>query len=187
MKLSWRLVLGVALSAIFVVPGKAQISVYGEATDASLQFKGTPHMPGGTFGLFKTKPVGPVAMGADFRGVIVKRGGTQGSIDDTKLAEGQFGFRISAGQHVLPLGLMPYGEALLGLGYWRGGLGVLRQDGNHALLQGVAGIDVPVHGRFDWRIVEFSYARVGAYPGSIDPISVSTGFVYHFPAAPHSR
>lgn len=165
----------------FGLTAKAQVAVYGEATGASLRFQETPHMYGATFGIYKVKPVGPVALGADFRGVMVKRGGTEHSINDTKLDEGQFGFRASTAAHVLPFSLMPYGEALMGLGYWRGGYSALRQDKTHFLVQGIAGVDVPVYKSLDWRIIEFSYARAGAQPGFIDPLTVSTGIVVHLP------
>lgn len=181
MKLWSGVVLGLVLAGVCAAPAKAQLAAYGEATDASLRFQGTPHMLGSTFGLMYTKPVGPVAAGIDFRGVMVKHGGTAGSANDTKLDEGQFGIRVSANRNILPASLMPYGEALFGLGYWRGGINVARQDKTHLLFQGVAGVDLPVYKRLDWRVVEISYARTGAQPGFINPISVSTGFVYHFP------
>ena len=177
-----RLVLGCALVVCgFGLTADAQLVVYGEATGSSLRFQETPHMYGGTFGIYKVKQVGPVALGADFRGVMVKRGGSLKSINDTKLDEGQFGFRAAASPHVLPFSLMPYGEALVGLGYWRGGYSALRQDKTHFLVQGIAGVDVPVYKSIDWRVVEFSYARAGAQPGFINPISVSTGIVIHLP------
>lgn len=138
-------------------------------------------MYGATFGIYKVKQAGPVSLGADFRGVMVKRGGTQGSIDDTKLDEGQFGFRAAAAPHVLPYSLMPYGEALIGLGYWRGGHGALRQDKTHALMQVVVGVDIPVYKAVEWRVAEFSYARAGAQPGFINPMSFSTGIVIQLP------
>lgn len=182
MKLLSGVVLALVLVGMGALPAKAQLAAYGEATDASLRFQGTPHMLGGTFGLFYTKTVGPVAAGVDFRGVMVKHGGTQSSLNDTKLDEGQFGIRIAAARNVLPLSLTPYAEALFGMGYWRGGINVARQDKTHALLQGIAGVDLPVYKRLDWRVIEVSYARAGAQPGFIDPIAVSTGIVYHFPA-----
>lgn len=138
-------------------------------------------MYGATFGIYKVKQAGPVALGADFRGVMVKRGGSQQSINDTKLDEGQFGFRAAASPHVLPYSLMPYGEALIGLGYWRAGYGALRQDKTHALMQLVVGLDVPVYKAVQWRVAEFSYARAGAQPGFINPMSVSTGIVIQLP------
>ena len=172
-----------ALLCGFVLPATAQLAVYGEATGSSLQFQNTPHMFGGTFGLYYTKPVGPVAIGPDFRGVMVKRGGSDGSNNDQKLDEGQFGIRVSAGPKVLPFSFTPYAEALVGLGYWRGGVNVARQDKNHALMQLVVGADVPIYRAVEWRVIEFSYARVGAQPGFINPISVSTGFEIRLPHA----
>lgn len=183
MKLLQGFALGCTLIGGLVLSAPAQIAVYGEATGSSLQFQQTPHMYGATFGIYKVKPVGPVALGADFRGVMVKGGGSQGSIDDAKLDEGQFGLRVATSPSVLPLSLMPYAEALVGLGYWRGGLGVLRRDRTHALMQLVVGADVPVYRSVQWRVIEFSYARAGSQPGFINPISVSTGFVIRLPQA----
>jgi hypothetical protein len=157
------------------------MAVYGEATGSTLRFQETPHMYGATFGIYKMKQVGPVSLGADFRGVMVKRGGTQKSINDTKLDEGQFGFRAAASPHVLPFSATPYGEALVGLGYWRAGYGALRQDKTHALMQLVVGVDVPIYKSIEWRVAEFSYGRAGAQPGFINPISVSTGIVIRLP------
>ena len=186
MTLVQRLACGCALLCGFNLTAKAQIAVYGEATGSSLRFQETPHLYGATFGIYKVKPVGPVALGADFRGVMVKRGGSEKSINDTKLDEGQFGFRAATSPHVLPYSLMPYGEALMGIGYWRGGLSALRQDKTHFLVQGIVGVDLPVYKSIEWRIIEFSYARVGAQPGFIDPISVSTGFVIRLPEPTHT-
>ena len=184
MKLSRVVTCGIALLFGWSLRATGQqFAVYGEATGATLQFQETSHMYGGTFGFYDMKPVGPVSMGADFRGVMVKRGGTNGSINDQKLDAGQFGFRISASKGVLPFSMMPYGEAMIGLGYWRGGVGVLRQDKTHALMQGLVGIDVPVFRSVQWRVVEFSYGRAGAQPGFINPEMISTGIVIQLPRA----
>ncbi|MDP9039100.1 MAG: hypothetical protein M3O02_07475 [Acidobacteriota bacterium] len=165
------------------VPATAQVAIYAQATGASLGFRETPHMFGSTFGIYKTWPAGPVAVGADFRGVMVKRGGTDGSNNDQKLDEGQFGVRAAASPGILPFSLQPYAEALVGMGYWRGGTGVLRQDKTHGLMQLVVGADLPIFRNVEWRIAEFSYARVGAQPGFLNPMSISTGFVIRLPQA----
>ncbi len=190
-EMSLKLLRGLVWCSAFVcgsfLPARAQIAIYAQATGASLRFDNTAHMYGATFGAFRTKPVGPLALGADFRGVMVKGGGTQGSNNDQKLDEGQFGFRAAAAPHVLPFSLSPYAEALVGLGYWRGGSGVFRQDRTHALMQIVVGADVPVYRSLEWRIAEFSYARAGAQPGFINPITVSTGFVIRLPNPTSSK
>jgi hypothetical protein len=191
LKLSRGLAWVVAILCLSWASANAQIAIYGTATGSTLQFQETPHMYGATFGFYYQKPVGKVAMGADFRGVMVKRGGTtapnsaldpnNGSITDTKLDEGNFGFRISTSPHVLPFSLMPYAEALTGLGYWRGGIAPFRQDKSHGMFQVVVGVDVPVYRAIQWRVAEFSYARVGAQPGFIEPMSFSTGIVVQLP------
>jgi hypothetical protein len=174
-----RILWGFAAALFFlpVAQAQKQIAIYGEATMGNLQFPNTSHLLGGTFGIYETKTVGPVAIGGDLRGGLLKRGSSVGSYNDQALDMGQLGVRVSASPHVLPLSLMPYAEGLIGLGYWRGGIGVTRQDKTHALMQVVAGVDVRVYKQLEWRIAEFSYGRAGAQPGRIHPETFSTGIV----------
>ena len=176
-----RFGLGLAAAFFLSMPAWGQISVYGQATGANLQYPNTSHLYGGTFGLLATKPVGPLSMGADFRGAMLHRGSSVGAYNDQSLDMGQLGVRVAAAPHVLPLSLMPYAEALAGLGYWRGGISTSRQDKNHSMFQVVVGTDVPVYKRLQWRVFEATYGRAGAQPGSINPITVSTGFVINLP------
>lgn len=175
------------LASIFFAGGaaQAQMAVYAEASGGSLHFAGTPHMFGSTFGIYDVKQVGPVTMGADFRGAMMKRGSNNGFFNDTALDYGQFGFRIAAAPGAIkPLPkLMPYAEATVGLGYWRGGVDTLRQDATHALMQGILGADYAITPRVHWRVVEFTYGRAGAMPGFIQPATLSTGIVLQLP--PH--
>jgi hypothetical protein len=177
------IVLGLAVVVFGSAAAKAQIAVYGEATGATLQFPNAAHVYGGTFGFYDVKRAGPVTVGADFRGALLKRGSSQGIYNDTALDYGQFGVRVAAAPGVIPMlhSLMPYGEALFGLGYWRGGVGVTRQDKDHALFQGIVGADYAIKPRVHWRVVEFSYGRAGAQPGFINPMTLSTGIVLQLP------
>ncbi len=176
-------VLGVAVALLGAATAGAQIQygMYGEASGGSLRFQQTPHIYGGTFGFFAVKRPGPVDIGADFRGGILGRGSYRGPNTNTFLDMGQVGVRVSAAPGVLAYSLQPYGEVLTGLGYWQGGVGVLRQYSNHLLTQFVAGLDYNATSRLGWRVAEFSYGVLGATPGHIDPMMLSTGIVVHIP------
>lgn len=174
-------VLGLAGILFCGAAARAQKAVYGQASGANLQFPNAAHVYGATFGILDMKVVGPVALGADFRGAMMMRGGRYGEYTGSALDEGLLGFRASASPHVLPFSAKPYAEALIGLGYWRGGLNTARQDANHSMEEAVVGIDVPVWHRVEWRVAEFTYGRAGALPGHINPESLSSGFVIQLP------
>jgi hypothetical protein len=179
----WGVVLGVAVALLGAATAGAQIQygTYGQASGGSLRFQETPHIYGGTFGFFAVKQPGKVDIGADFRGGILGRGSYRGPNTDTFLDIGEVGVRVSAAPGVLPYSLQPYGEVLTGLGYWQGGVGVLRQYSNHSLTQFVAGLDFNLTPRVGWRVAEFSYGLLGATPGHIYPMILSTGVVVHIP------
>ena len=174
------ILLGLAAMLIGSMSARAQVAMYGEATGGTLKFQETPHIYGGTFGFYDTKRVGPVGIGADVRGGVLERGSNKGPNTDTVLDMGQFGVRVAAAPGVLPVPLVPYVEVLTGLGYWRGGVSVTRQDGNHLFTQVVAGADLRVSRQIDWRVVEFSWGRLGAAPGANYPMMLSTGLVLRF-------
>jgi hypothetical protein len=170
------------LAAIFAgsTLARAQVAMYGEATGGTLKFQETPHVYGGTFGFYDTKHHGPILIGWDLRGGVLERGSNKGPNTDTVLDQGQGGLRVALAPGILSQSLVPYAEVLTGLGYWRGGVSVTRQDAYHLLIQGVAGLDYRVTKKFDWRVAEFSYGRLGAQPGAIYPMMLSTGVVLRF-------
>lgn len=173
------IVLGLVV-VLLSVPARAQWALYAQATGASLQLPNTGHLYGATFGFYDMKRMGLVAIGPDFRGAILRRGNSQGMFTDQALDTGLGGVRVAVTPRILPL--MPYGEAMIGLGYWRGGVGTTRQDSTHAMMQLVAGVDYTIVSRVDWRAVEFSYGRVGApLGGFINPETLSTGIVLRLP------
>jgi hypothetical protein len=177
------IVLGLLVAALGSASAWAQIAIYGQASGATLQFPNSAHMYGGSFGFYDVKPVGAITIGADFRGAALGRGSSVGYFNDTALDEGQLGVRVAVAPGVishLPA-LMPYAEALIGLGYWRGGIGVTRQDGKHVMEQIIVGADYAIKPRVHWRVVEFSYGRAGASPGHINPMTLSTGIVLQLP------
>jgi hypothetical protein len=174
------IILGLGAMVLLSVPAaRAQLAMYAQATGASLQLPNTAHVYGATFGFYDTKRLGLVAIGPDFRGAILKRGDSQGLYTDQALDTGLGGVRVTITPRALPL--MPYGEATIGLGYWRGGVGTTRQDSTHAMMQLVAGVDYTIVPRVDWRVAEFSYGRVGGELGFINPETLSTGIVLRLP------
>ena len=175
------ILLGLAGILAGSTPARAQFAMYGEATGGTLKFQETPHIYGGTFGFYDTKHHGPVLIGWDLRGGFLERGSNKGPNTDTVLAQGQGGLRVALAPGILSQSLVPYAEVLTGLGYWRGGVSVTRQDANHLLTQVVAGLDYRVTKKIDWRVAEFSYGRLGAQPGAIYPMMLSTGVAIRFP------
>jgi len=174
--------LGLAAMLFCGAPAKAQVGLYLQGTASLLQFQNTPFMYGATFGGFRMKDAGPVSLGPDFRGGITEsHNGTSAPLTDEALDFGLFGVRVAASPRILPLSMKPYAEAMIGESYWRGGYSILRQDKYHMLVQFVGGVDMPVSKHFDWRVAEFTYGRAGAQPGSIHPITVSTGIVLRIP------
>jgi hypothetical protein len=193
------IVLGLALAALCAAPARSQVqpdpqvqtqapaqppsrslsqwAVYGQGTGGTLQFENTADMPGATFGFYNVKPSGPVSVGMDFRGEILRRAGTQGPFSDQVFESGQFGLRAAASPKVLPHSLTPYVEGTLGVAYWRGGVGVTRQEASHFTIQVVTGLDFPIAHHFEWRVIEFTYGRAGAMPGFISPATLSSGIV----------
>lgn len=172
-----------AMVLLSCVPMRAQKGFYAEATGASLRFPTTAHVYGGTFGFLDVKQVSSITIGPDFRGAILGRGSSQGQFNDQALNMGQAGLRVAAAPGVLPWAhsLIPYAEVALGLGYWRGGISPNRQDANHLMTQVIGGLDYRIKSGINWRIAEASYGRAGAAPGSIHPVTASTGVVLWFP------
>jgi hypothetical protein len=173
------IMLGLAVTVLLGATAPAQVAIYGLATGASLQFPNTSDLLGGTFGFYDTKHTGPITIGADFRGGLLKRGSSVGPFNDQAMDFGQLGVRVAVAQGVMPLlhSLMPYAEGMGGIGYWRGGVGVTRQDATHSLVQVIVGADYAIVPHVQWRVIEFSYGRAGADPGRINPETLSTGIV----------
>jgi hypothetical protein len=177
------ILLGLAVAILGSASAWAQIAIYGQATGATLQFPNAQHVYGGSFGVFDVKAVGPISIGADFRGALLGKGSSVGPYNSTALDMGQLGVRVAVSPGVIPHlpALMPYAEVLAGVGYWRGGVGVTRQDKMHSLAQIIGGLDYAIKPLIHWRVVEFSYARAGAQPGHINPMTLSSGIVLQLP------
>jgi hypothetical protein len=179
-------VFAVALFAVVLMTeatSQAQglVSAYAQATGANLRAPNVAHVYGGTFGFLYQLERGPVLVGADARGAIMTRGSSVGPYNDQAFDQGLLGIRVAFPPSLHGVrSLEPYAEAALGLGYWRGGVSPYRQDSNHFLVQFIAGADYKVWQNIGWRIGEITYGFMGATPGQIHPITVSSGIVYRF-------
>jgi hypothetical protein len=152
-------------------------AIFGQGTGANMRFQSTGKIYGGTIGFYGVKETGRLGIGADFRATMMGGGDTAGAYSDRRMDMGLIGGRASWKSH----SLTPYAEALFGYGYFRGGAGTIRQDQTSAALEGLVGLDVKVHGSWDWRVAEVGYDRLKGQFGAVHPISVSTGLVYHLP------
>jgi len=171
-------VLGMAMVGA-AVPARAQWAVYAQGTGAELAMPNTGHLYGGTGGFYKTQRAGIFAIGPDFRASILQRGNVAGSFTDERMDLGMVGVRFAVTPHVLPV--MPYAEGMVGIGYWRGGQGLTRQDKMGGTIQALVGADYTILPRIDWRIAEFTYGRMTGIGETINPRTLSTGIVFRLP------
>jgi len=175
--MGWMLGLMAATMTV-AVPARAQLAFYGQFTGTDMGIANTPHLYGGTFGIYTTKRLGLLALGPDLRGAILKHGSSTPNADQ-ELDMGLGGIRLAATPRVLPV--MPYLEVLGGIAYAKTGQGAARQDHFVGAAQFLAGVDYTVIPRIDWRVVEFSYGRLGSSVGVFNPRTLSTGIVVRLP------
>lgn len=166
--------LAVLLFATFVITiaAHAQTGIYVEFGGSKVDAPSNQWIYGPTFGLYHDFYSVPfVHLGADLRGSVL------GISQTTTLYNGLVGPRVSLHPHVLPL--MPYLEGLGGVGHYDFGAG---QGANTKFeYQLLAGIDLTVIPRLDWRVVEFSYGGLSAFNGDLHPKTISTGLVLRLP------
>jgi hypothetical protein len=183
MKISVRLhslmFLGLAWMMWNVPAGAQQWAVYGMGTGANLRVPSSNYLYGGSLGLYRQNAGTPkVAWGPDFRVSLMVHGDVTGQFTDERLDLGTVGARVVG----LPgAKLRPYGEALLGFGYWRAGEGLTRQDKYTGVLQALVGVDYTIKPRIDWRVAEIGYARLNGQSYYINPLTFSTGIVLRVP------
>ncbi len=168
-----------AAALMMAVPAQAQWAIYAAGTGVELKFPDTGRLYGGTAGFYKAHHHALFSVGPDFRMTITQRGNVSGLYTDERLDTGLGGVRLAVTPHVLPI--MPYVEGLIGEGYWRGGIGLTRQDKHGFTAQGVVGVDWTVLPRIDWRVAEFTYGRMTGIGDTINPRTLSTGFVIRLP------
>jgi hypothetical protein len=149
-----------------------QTGLYAEYGASKVDAPSDNWIYGPTFGLYHDFFSVPfVHVGADLRGSIL------GPSQTTNLYSGTLGPRLSLHPHVLPA--MPYLEALFGFGHYDYGAG--QPSNTQFEYQFLAGIDLTILPRLDWRVVEFSYGGLSAFNGDLHPRTLSTGVVLRLP------
>lgn len=167
-----RLLLLLSLAAA-AIPASAQIGVYGTFSASNFNLPNTGWRYGSTFGAYDNRWKIPFfALGLDGRGVVVGSG-------NNKSESGLVGPRIVFQPHILPI--MPYVEALAGVGHVDIGQGSAQNSATKFEYNFVGGADLTIFPRFDWRVVEFSYGGLSGFSGSYNPKTLSTGIVFRLP------
>ncbi|RRA49451.1 hypothetical protein [Acidipila sp. EB88] len=155
------------------LPALAQIGLYGTFSASNFRVANTGWNYGSTFGIYDNHWTVPFfALGIDGRGAVVGSG-------STKFDSGLVGPRLVFKPHVLPI--MPYVEALGGVGHAEFGEGAAQTSTTKFAYNFVGGIDYTFFPRLDWRVVDFSYGGLSAFDGSFNPRTLSTGIVFRLP------
>jgi hypothetical protein len=156
----------------FTTTASAQTGLYIEYGGSKVDSPSDQWVYGPTFGLyhdFFSVPL--VHLGGDIRGSVL------GVTSTTTVTSGMIGPRVSGHPRVIPL--MPYLEALGGIGHYD--FGANQPSNTQFEYQFLAGIDLTVLPRIDWRVVEFSYGGLSAFNGTLHPKTLSTGVVLRLP------
>lgn len=150
----------------------AQFGLYAEFSGAKANISGANWVYGPTFGTYFDKGhLFFLATGLDARGAIL------GSGDDA-LDSALIGPRLALRPHIFPL--QPYIEGLAGLGHVGYSVGSSSAV-NKFEYQFIAGLDLTILPRIDWRVVEFSYGGLSGLYSSLNPKTISTGIVLRLP------
>lgn len=158
---------------LFALPAGAQIGLYGSFSAADFKIPNTGWQYGTTFGVYDNHWSVPFfALGVDGRGTVVGSGADS-------IVSGLAGPRLVLKPHILPL--MPYVEALGGVGHAQVGQGSAQTTATKFEYNFVGGIDYTFFPRLDWRVVEFSYGGLPGFSGSFNPRTLSTGIVLRLP------
>lgn len=197
-----------AVAIISCVSASAQMSIYGMFTaDQLSNIKSSPvptastalsytrsdsvnPLGGGGGAFYDFRNLGSVRLGVDARGTVVttKRGAYvnfdgSGARIYSVMGGPRFSFHTPIKQ------LKPYAEGLFGLGRSDYGLLPTNSTGqvtiyNNFEWQGVAGLDIKLFPRIDFRLVEFGYGGLvatGNYSHNYPVKQVGTGIVIHLP------
>ena len=161
--------LAAALPLLAYAPtAQAQTGIYAQFTGQSNDLNSSNGwFWGATFGFYRDRhSVGPVHLGLDFRGAILKH-------DQAQFDSGLGGLRLTIVPHVIPFKI--YAEAL-------GGAGIV-SDGptsTHAQYQVNGGLEYTILPRIDWRVAEIAYNGYSG-TGAGNPVGLSSGLVFRLP------
>jgi hypothetical protein len=154
------------------IAAQAQTGLYAEFGGSKVDAPSNDWIYGPTFGLYHDFYSVPfIHVGGDLRFSIL------GVSQTTSLISGEIGPRVSVHPRILPV--MPYLEALGGIGHYDFGAG--QSSNTQFEYQFLAGIDYTLIPRLDWRVVEFSYGGLSAFNGDLHPKTLSTGLVLRLP------
>jgi hypothetical protein len=157
-----------AVAALASTPtAQAQTGIYVQFTGQSNDLNSNGWFWGPTFGFYRDQySAGPVHLGMDFRGSILKH-------DNAAIDSGLGGLRLSLVPHVVPFKV--YAEALGGIGVVSNGPSTTRFQ-----YQLNGGLEYTLLPHIDWRTVEISYNGFsGGNAGN--PVGLSTGLVFRLP------
>ena len=147
----------------------AQDGIYVMFTGSSLGNSSAASQYGPTVGLYMDKGYGKaISAGVDVRASFLS------GDNRTSVNTGLVGFRAAIRPRVLPIS--PYGELMIGIS----NNSLEYKAHNNFASEAVLGVDYTVIPHVDWRVLEWSYARVNA-PIHFNPNSLSTGVVLRFP------
>ncbi|HTH53984.1 MAG TPA: hypothetical protein VL495_08545 [Edaphobacter sp.] len=155
------------LALFFAIPAAhAQIGVYAGFSGAPISGGGTNWAYGPLVGIYKQSGhvFSPISIGGDLRGSFLSR-------NDFHYYTGAIGPRLAFKLPIIPL--RPYVEGLIGIGSVQ-----IANQGNsstHFNYQGVAGLDMTIFPRLDWRIIDFDYSAVTSQ--SVNAKTLTTGLV----------
>lgn len=157
---------------LFTSAAPAQTGLYVAYGGSKVDAPANNWIYGPTFGLYHDFYSVPfVHLGADLRGSVL------GATSTTTITSGLIGPRVSIHPHVLPA--MPYFEFLGGIGHYD--FGENQPSDTQFEYQFLAGLDITVLPRLDWRLVEFSYGGLSTFNGALHPKTLSMGLVLRLP------
>jgi len=141
----------------------AQTGVYVQFTGQTNDVNSNGWFWGPTFGFYQDRhSAGPVHLGLDFRGAILKH-------DSAQFDSGLGGLRLTIVPHVIPFKI--YAEALAGIGIVANGAST-----THAQYQVNGGLEYTILPHIDWRVAEVAYNGYSG-TGTGNPVGLSSGLV----------
>ncbi|MBT9330352.1 hypothetical protein [Paracidobacterium acidisoli] len=163
------------LCGLLLLPlsGLAQTGIYATFSASDYNLPNVDWQYGPTVGLYHEFGAIPfLGVGFDVRAQFLGSGSSQ-------IYSGLLGPRVSLHPHLLPV--KPYVEALGGAGDVNVGEGVANASDTAFEYQLVAGADVTIFPRIDWRVAEFSYGGFANLGENLHPRTLGTGIVIRLP------
>lgn len=170
-----RLLYALFALCLFALPtAHAQTGIYGGFSAAKVNFPSDQWAYGGLFGIYSDfAKLPPVRVGGDLRFSVIRPD------SNTTLFSTLIGPRVAFHPPAIPL--TPYAEILIGSGRYS----FTNNVGPATKFEYVAigGVDHPLVPHLDWRVVEFSYGRLGTVKRQSQRLTtdtLTTGVVLRF-------